>query len=184
MLYIQGSEIFFPTVNYDEAERYSAAVYGLLVSALPFYMVVRLAKLYRRQHGDGTWAGSIPVAFNLDIAAASRAGREFQVWVVVLFCVLPVFCRFLLLRKLFKASIFDKAENVQVISSGVLEHLCTPYPFAVVFGAGYTIGVAQHGVTYFPFWQSWAHLILEIALWGYMLSFVVSQHRHAAHSQN
>lgn len=173
ILRVQGSEVLFPTVSYEKAERYSTAVYGLSVTALPYYLLVRLAKLYRRRYGDGTWSGSIPIAFELDISPADRVGKEFQLWVISLFYLLPIVCRFLLLRKLFKAAVYDQTVKMIVVPNGIIEHLGNPFPIDVVFGSRYTIG-SLDGVTYFPFWQSWAHLIVEIGLWIYVASFFVS----------
>ena len=177
ILHVQGSDVFFPTVSYEKSERYSTAVYGLGVTALPYYLLVRLAKLYRRRHGDGTWAGSIPIAFDLDISPADRVGKEFQLWVIALFYFLPIVCRGLLLRKLFKTAVYDQTAKVVVVPDGIIEHLGHPFPIRVVFGSRYTIG-SLDGVTYFPFWQSWAHLIVEVGLWIYVLSFFVSLARN------
>lgn len=171
ILRVQGSDIFLPTINYEKAERYSTGVYGLIVTAIPYYLLIRMAKIFGRCHGDGTWSGSIPVAFGLEVDSEQRTGREFQRWVSVLFFVLPILARGLLLRKVFKATVYQDGVG-EAVGPGIREHLGNPFPIGVVFSDDYRIGSLEHGVTYFPFWESWALLTVEALLWLYFLSLV------------
>lgn len=154
VLRVQGSEIFLPTIDYRGAERYSTAVYGLIVTAIPYYLLVRLAKIYRRCYGNGTWAGSLPVAFGLDICTGEKTGREFQRWFAFLFFMVPLVARGLLLRKVLKAPVYERAGETLAVEPGVVGHLGQPFPIGVILGDEYRIGSLESGVTYFPFWES------------------------------
>ena len=174
ILHAQGSEIFLPMITYENAERYSTAVYGLAVSAVPYYLMIRLTKVFLRDHGDGSWAGSIPPAFNIDIVPSARMGKEYQLWVSAMFLVVPIICQFLLLRKMFTASVYDNVKDVKVVDGGVANHLFEKFPISVLFGSDYVIGDPKTGVTFFPFWQPWVFLLMEVGLLSYLVSLLIA----------
>ena len=60
----------------------------------------------------------------------------------------------------------------EVVRRGIKEHLFTVMPFNLK--AEYAIGNPKSGVTYYPFWESWALLLIEVALWLYLVSFAIS----------
>ena len=169
VLRVQGSEIFLPTIDYREAERYSTAVYGLIVTAVPYYLLVRLTKIFRRCYGDGTWAGSLPLAFGLDISTKKKTGKEYQRWFAFLFFVVPLVSRGLLLRKVLKAPVYERATGNVAVDPGVVGHLGQRFPIGVIFEDGYRIGALKSGVTYFPFWESLVLVLVEVILWLYLV---------------
>ena len=171
VLQVQGSDIFLPSISYENAERYSAAVYGLATTAIPCFLLIRLARIFARRYGDGTWAGSLPIAFDLEVQTDHNIGKEFQIWFTLLFFALPLISRLLLLRKVLKSPVFEQSSK-EVVVQGVMEHLGTVFPFSVIFGDDYSIGHWKEGVTYFPFYQSWLFVGIEVFLWLYLITLI------------
>ena len=93
-------------------------------------------------------------------------------WSAALFFALPIASRLLLLRKVFRARVYRYDEEV-AIEPGIVGHLFQPFPISVLLKDEYRIGSLQGGITYFPFWESWALLIVEVLLWVYLISWIV-----------
>jgi hypothetical protein len=57
------------------------------------------------------------------------------------------------------------------VPHGVLSHLTHVMPFSVVFSDDFRFG-NPHGMTVFPFWQSWFYVLLVAVAVGYVLLVV------------
>lgn len=174
LLRVQGSEFFLPGFTFENAERYSTAVYGLLATLLPYGLLLRVTQLYTKLYRGQSWRSAIPVAFNLEIQPERRHGRTYQRIFFFLFLVAPELFRLLLLRKvLVRGNVYHRDSRCLVVS-GIMQHLTCPFPIEVIWGNAYVFGDCEKGITYFPFWESWLLVIMEAGLVLYLLYIIRS----------
>ncbi len=175
LLRLQGSEVFLPGPTFEGAKHYSAAVYGLLVTLLPYFFLLRATQIYAKLYRGQTWRSSIPIAFNYEIDPEQKYGETYQRVFFFLFIVAPELFRLLLLRKIFVRGKVYEWGNVDHVVSGLVEHLTKYFPPArSILGNNYLFGHHYDGITYFPFWGSWFLVIVEIGFVLYLLYVIQS----------
>ena len=175
LLRVQGSEFFLPGINFEGAKHYSAAVYGLLATLLPYFLLLRATRIYAKLYQGRTWRSTIPIAFNLEIQPEQKYGRTYQRVFFFLFMVAPELFRLLLLRKiLVKGEVYEYGNENSVVS-GLIKHLTEYFPPSCsILGDNYRLGHHTEGITYFPFWGSWFLVIVECGFILYLLYIIQS----------
>ena len=175
LLRLQGSEFFLPSATFEGAKHYSASVYGLLATLLPYFLLLRATRIYAKLYRGQTWRSTIPVAFNLEVQPEQKYGRTYQRIFFSLFLVAPELFRLLLLRKVLVRGEVYEYGNVDPVVSGLIEHLtkCFP-PSRAILGNNYLLGDHKEGITYFPFWGSWFLVIVEAGFVLYLLYIIQS----------
>lgn len=174
LLRVQGSEFFLPGFTFENAERYSTAVYGLLATLIPYCLLLRVTQVYAKLYRGQSWRSSIPVAFNLGVQPERRHGGTYQGVFFSLFLLAPQVFRTLLLRKiLVRGGVYHRDSRRLVVSS-VTQHLTCPFPIEVIWSNDYVFGSIEDGITYFPFWQSWLLMIIEVGFALYLLYIIQS----------
>jgi hypothetical protein len=172
LLHAQGSELFFPFPGLNDATRYAATVYGMMVSIPVLFVLLLLTRRYALRYGASRWSTRVPVAFNLSIDPKDREGLgpHYQATFVAAFLVVPVVLQIFLLAKFFDGTITHEATE-RVFANDIWGHLgfrtgtgeVLP---ADVLSGDYRYGGVQHGIDFYPVLQSWLFLLLVAVLVG------------------
>ena len=172
---LQGSEVFLSGATFEDAKHYSAAVYGLLATLLPYFLLLRVTRIYVKLYRGRTWQSTIPVAFNLEVQPEQKYGRTYQRIFFFLFLVAPQALRLLLLRKIFLYGQVFKRDSRELVADGLINDLTNYIPPSCSFlGNHYALGHPEDGITYFPFWASWILVIVECGFVLYLLYIIQS----------
>lgn len=175
LLRVQGSEFFLYGATFEGAKHYSAAVYGLLVTLIPYFLLLRATRIYVKLYRGQTWRSTIPVAFNLEVQPEQKYGRTYQRIFFFLFLVAPQVFRLFLLRKIFLYGRVYKRASGELVADGLINDLTNYIPPSCSFSDNhYAFGHPEDGITYFPFWGSWVLVIVEIGLVLYLLYIIKS----------
>lgn len=172
LLHAQGSELFFPFPGLNDATRYAATVYGMMVSIPVLFVLLLLTRRYALRYGESRWSTRVPVAFNLSIDPEDREGLgpHYQATFVVAFLVVPVVLQIFLLAKFFDGAITHECTK-RVFANDIWGHLGFrtgpggTFP-ADVFSGDYRYGGVEHGIDFYPVVESWLFLLLVAVLVG------------------
>jgi len=173
VLRTQGSEVFASGVDFSEVERFSATIYGMVLSLPLLACMIWLTGFYIARHPEQPSYYRLPSAFNLQVQDPSseyRLGKHYQRFFLWMFLILPTLAQVHLLRKFFTGTVFAR-QGGEPHAVGWKEHLLQSEPLSVIFSNKYLYG-GEGGVTFFPFWEPWFFLICEGIVMFFFLKMI------------
>lgn len=176
-LYIQGSEIAFGFPDFSKVARDTVSLYSMLLFIPSYYVLLRLTNYCIYDSNENTsWLKKLPIAFNLSTPMNHRVGKEYQRFFFFFFLVFPMLIQFHCLKEFFETTVYTRdfidGERIK-IAEGMYQHLFCFEPFLGSFENNYIFGDPNcEPVTFFPAYESWAFLLLEIGLF-YFLIFTI-----------
>lgn len=189
VLQTQGSELFFSFPKVNDADRNSVTVYGMLISVPLLFLLIKLSFIYSKEYGIKLWSTKFPIAFNRQIDQKHRLGKQYQRFSFFIFFVLPISLQYHLLKVFFNGCLFFNktscnsidsdyysSYNCKCISKTFIEHLTNFQPFWCSWKNQYAYGSSpcqeKGEITFFPAYEAWFFLLVELGLLLYFLWFI------------
>ena len=176
VLKTQGSELYLSFPNLKDADKHASTIYGILVSAPMLFFLIRLSMVYQIHYGINVWSTKFPVFLNRQVDQKTRLGKQYQLISLVIFFIVPVLLQIHLLRIFFRGCLFhNKGENpTTCIADSFWEHLTAFQSWSLSWGNEFAYGsMTRVGkVTFFPGYQAWFFLTLEVVLYLYFGLFL------------
>ncbi len=162
---------------FPDLEDPTVSLYGLYWGLATLPWMIALTFFYRKLDDRQGFFNRLPVAFNLPLFADTPMRRCVQVFSLLLFIVIPLYCQGHFLRKLPDGKVYDRKHpgGSTLVVSKPIEHFTKrlPQPFSDRYRFDPEItdaGTDHKGVSFFPFWLPWTFVILEAFL---LLSFFI-----------
>ncbi|MDP1965753.1 MAG: hypothetical protein Q8K93_26535 [Reyranella sp.] len=143
-LQTQGWHFVLPGPNFDKAERYSATIYGIMLSAPLWLASLALTCVHANRHGSVWIVSRLPVPFGLDINYADRVGRAY-IWISsLLVWFLPILLNLQLIAKFFHGTAY-RLSDCMPIGVGLQGHLQTWKDFTGSFRRNFVYAICESG---------------------------------------
>lgn len=178
VLITQNSPILLPSplVINPDINSYTTSVYGIVITIPILIIIMSITKVYINSFGGATWESMLPIAFNMEIDLSLKSGKYFQQFFFTIILVIPLISQVHFINKFFHGTIYNKTTKTAI--SVRLNHLKIPENtsafklFTEIFTDGdkYRYGAPKKGgMTFFPFWESWILVLLEVFIFYKML---------------
>ena len=171
----QGSELAFGYPDFSDMGTQSITLYAMLIFIPSFLTFLWITFNYLKEHGNfEKWTEGFPIAFNLKLDPKSFSGRKYQTTFFILFFIVPIILQVHSLKVFFRTPVFLNSKDYVVVANDFKSHLLNFEPFSKSFGNEYRFGDFNgNSVTFFPAYESWTFLLLELLILFLFIKFIV-----------
>ena len=156
----QGGHFLLPGLKLEEIDPRAAAIYGTFFAVPVYLLVLYLSlKIIDRNESEKGFA-KFPIAFGVQLNFEDSLAKKYQFFFLISYLVLPLYAAGHFINKTLNGYVFDKVKNA-VIADSPSEHMFNYMPFFETLSSGNRFRF-QSEITYFPFWQTWAGILLSI----------------------
>jgi hypothetical protein len=168
---MQGGNLALPfsLVKEDKVSPYGASIYGVVIGGTLLLFELMITRIYANRSGERMWARRLPVAGGFVLDVNQIEARVFQIIVLLGFLIVPGAAQIAYIVKFLSGTVCLKNK---CWASNWHQHLMKPLGGwqAVLDAADFRYDPqkeakgGEHSLSYFPFIEPWAFLVLTIFL--------------------
>jgi Caspase domain len=157
-------------------DSYAVAPPAMFLGIPLLHLAFLLTRLYPNPAMRPGLLRRLPLAFGLPLYAQTHLRRHYQAFFLAVFLLVPLGAQVHFYSKIFHGTV-EKREDGKCrdLRDGVAwhatgwQHLTKPIPFGEATGDCYRLGGKDQNVTFFPFWEPWGLLLLELSLFAHFV---------------
>ncbi len=174
-----GPSFFLPGVKFTSVHEMTVPVFGILFVGPLLLLTLYSVLLYQRTTPERGIIHRLPVAFSMPIYVNRKIAFWYQGFFLLIFLIVPVASQVHLMRLFWEGEVYTK-HSPQTRFSQHWDHWTKPVSPLVILTDDYRFGPRNErnpprrpeacegldvcNATFFPFWQPWLYLLMELGI--------------------